>query len=147
MNVTIANDEVDPENFSGYFQSTEDLKSSYNCVRFLINSAVKNGVTKEVFSLELQQLGLSKEHSNALGKVFEEHLINVTNSLEKRHFSIRKPENVEINETISKTLQFNFTFPENSSQDNLKVNLRNEHANELLVELKKIKQIMEEHYH
>lgn len=143
--MSVANDEVDPEKFAGYFQSTEDLKSSYNCIRFLITSAVKYGVKKDEFALELQQLGLSKEHSNALAKVFDEHLSLVTSSLEKRHFSIRKPENVEIIQSSSNNLQFNFTFPENSSDDNLQIQMKREQAQEFLTELKRIKSIMDEY--
>merc|ERR1712002_796298 len=48
-----------------------DIKASVAGIDFIISSATKHDVEPETLSNELQQLGLPKEHSSALCKVYE----------------------------------------------------------------------------
>lgn len=48
-----------------------DIKASVAGIDFIISSATKHGVDPDMLSNELQQLGLPKEHSSALCKVYE----------------------------------------------------------------------------
>jgi len=82
---------VDETEFSNLFDgSVNDFKAAFGCIRFLLLSAVRFGVTKDVFSIELQQLGLPKEHSLALGKVFDEHFGSIESYLRKNSLYINK---------------------------------------------------------
>lgn len=146
---TIAGDEIDAEKYFGYFQSHDDLKASYNCVLFLVTSAVKYGVGKDVFTVELQQLGLSKEHSVALGKVLHELAPNLFQHLQARKVSVRKPSKIEI-ETIQdpmqgKMMQMNISYTESYQEKTEKIKIKEEHAHELLKELKRIQFIMKDY--
>lgn len=149
IKTTISREEVDPEKYLGYFQSHDDLKASYNCILFLITSAVKFGVGRDIFTVELQQLGLSKEHSVALGKVLDEFTKNLTEYLQKCEFSIRKPTLIAI-ETVpgsynDKMLQMKVSYFENCEEKIKKINVKFEQNQELLKELKRIQFIMKEY--
>jgi hypothetical protein len=83
--------DVDVEKYISAFEgSLNDLKSSYECIRFLLLSAVRYSVTKDVFSVELQQLGLPKEHSIALGKVFDDKFTIIREYLKRKSLSMNE---------------------------------------------------------
>lgn len=88
----IVNDTIVDENeYSNLFDgSVNDFKSAFACIRFLLLSAVRFGVTKDVFSIELQQLGLPREHSLALGKVFDENFGSIESYLRNNSLYINK---------------------------------------------------------
>jgi hypothetical protein len=82
---------IDEQKYLETFHSSrENLRSAYECVRFLLLSAIRFGVTKEVFSIELQQLGLPREHSIALGKVLDDKAAAMKNYLRGKSLSVNE---------------------------------------------------------
>ncbi|KAG5679145.1 hypothetical protein PVAND_008736 [Polypedilum vanderplanki] len=80
------------ETFEG---KIDDLKSAYACIRFLLLSAVRFGATKDVFSIELQQLGLPREHSLALGKVLDDKFDALKEYLKSKSLKINELNDVK----------------------------------------------------
>merc|ERR1712167_302725 len=52
--------------------TVSDVKASVAAIRFIFTNAVKYDVEEQVLKHELQQLGLPKEHSDALGRPYRE---------------------------------------------------------------------------
>lgn len=94
---TILSEEpIDEQKFSGAFDgSIDDTKSAFSCVRFLLLSAVRFSIGKDVFSIELQQLGLPREHSLALGKVLDEHSASLKENLKFKSLTINELSDVK----------------------------------------------------
>lgn len=87
----LSEDVIDENKFADAFSgSIESAKSAYSCVRFLLLSAVRFGVGKDIFSIELQQLGLPREHSLALGKVLDEHSASIAEQLKGKSLTINE---------------------------------------------------------
>lgn len=139
---------IDEQKFSTAFgDSIEDSKSAYSCVRFLLLSAVRFNIGKDVFSIELQQLGLPREHSLALGKVLDEHAVTLKENLKTKSLTINELAKVQCKESdgidcikldmeIKNPLFGEKTFKEvNISRDDIPI---------LLKELKIIKTKMDE---
>lgn len=63
-----------------------DIKASVAGIDFIISSATKHSVKPETLSNELQQLGLPKEHSSALCKVYESKQTALHNESLRRSF-------------------------------------------------------------
>lgn len=92
----------DDQKFMGTLNlSAENLKSASECVRFLLLSAVRFGVTKDVFTVELQQLGLPREHSLAFGKVLDDKMTVIKNYLRKKSLSLNELKNLKCLESDS----------------------------------------------
>jgi COMM domain containing 4 len=100
VKLIISEECVDEEKFSDIFKgSTDDIKSVYSCVRFLLLSAVRHNIAKDVFSVELQQLGLPREHSLALGKVLDEHSVSLAEHLRGKSLTINELADVKISQS------------------------------------------------
>lgn len=96
----VSNNVIDEEKFLETFNaSAENLKSAYECVRFLLLLAVRFGVTKDIFSIELQQLGLPREHSLALGKVLDDKAAAIKNYLKGKSLSVNELKSVKCSES------------------------------------------------
>ena len=67
-----------------------DVKASVAALNYIFSSAGKHNVDGETVSNELQQLGLPKEHAQALCKVYEDKLSQIRNTLRKQ--SLRLPQ-------------------------------------------------------
>lgn len=94
--MTVTDNVVDEQKFLGTFsESMENLKSAYECIRFLLLSAVRFGVTKDIFSIELQQLGLPREHSLALGKVLDDKAAVMKNYLKGKSLTVNELKSVK----------------------------------------------------
>jgi COMM domain containing 4 len=92
----ISDNVIDEHKFLETFDgSIENLKSAYTCVRFLLLSAARFGVTKDVFSIELQQLGLPREHSIALGKVLDDKAEALKNHLRQNAMAVNELKGVK----------------------------------------------------
>lgn len=92
----VTNNVIDEQKFLEAFNgSLENLKSAYECVRFLLLSAVRFGVTKDVFSIELQQLGLPREHSLALGKILDDKVVVMKSYLKGKSLSVNELKTVK----------------------------------------------------
>lgn len=100
IKIILADDAVDDQKFADIFGgSVDDAKSAYSCVRFLILSAVRYGVAKDVFSVELQQLGFPREHSISLGKVLDENSEKLREHLKNKSLKINELTDVKCRES------------------------------------------------
>ena len=71
-------------------------KTSYECVRFLILSAIRHNTDSNTFSTEIQQIGLPKEHSAALSKILDENSVKLQKYLEMQTLKINELKDVEV---------------------------------------------------
>lgn len=100
VRVILSEQPIDEQKFADTFAgSIDDSKSAYYCVRFLLLSAVRFGIAKDVFSIELQQLGLPREHSLALGKVLDENSASLKNHLKDKSLTINELSEVSCKES------------------------------------------------
>lgn len=100
VKIILSGEAIDEQKFADAFGgSIDDSKSAYSCVRFLILSAVRFGIGKDVFSIELQQLGLPREHSLQLGKVLEEHSSTLREHLKSKSLTINELADVRCKES------------------------------------------------
>lgn len=130
-------------------QDLDLQKTSYECVRFLILSAVRHNTDSNTFNIEIQQIGVPKEHSSALCKVMEENSVKLRKYLESQTLKINQLEDVKvipstavdciqlelkINNEIVDGVSRNVTHNLNIQKDDVKV---------LLKELKTIRSTMD----
>ncbi|XP_075222265.1 COMM domain-containing protein 4 [Lycorma delicatula] len=59
----------------------EDMKASIMALVFILESSARYGVSESALSNELQQIGLPREHSQAICKVYCEHSSAITERL------------------------------------------------------------------
>jgi hypothetical protein len=99
VKIALAEEAVDEQKFAEAFGSVDDAKSAYSCVRFLILSAVRFGIGKDIFAIELQQLGLPREHSLALGKILEEFSEKLREFLRSKSLTVNELSEVKCTES------------------------------------------------
>lgn len=100
VKVILSEQSIEDHKFADTFGgSVDDSKSAYYCVRFLLLSAVRFGIGKDVFSIELQQLGLPREHSLALGKVLDENSALLREYLKSKSLTINELSEVRCKES------------------------------------------------
>lgn len=100
VKIVLSDEPIDEKKFALAFGgSIDDSKSAYSCVRFLLLSAVRFGVVKDVFAIELQQLGLPREHSLALGKVLDENSATLREHLKSKSMTINELTDVTCTES------------------------------------------------
>lgn len=58
-----------------------DIKACVALLEFILKSSAKYNVNNDTLSSELQQLGLPKEHSTSICKVYEDSHLKLENSL------------------------------------------------------------------
>lgn len=150
VSIIVNDTTVDENDFSNLFDgSVNDFKSAFACIRFLLMSAVRFGVTKDVFSVELQQLGLPREHSLALGKVFDEHFGSIENYLKRKSLYVNKLQAVECGNCEDGidcvTLRLNLSnCIDGRSEAEKSININKSDIPVLLKELKAVKKQMNE---
>lgn len=71
-------------------ESTVTAKTAFSCLRFLLISATRHNTDNDVFDAELQQLGLPKEHSVALCRVFSEHSNDIRKYLSSQNLIVNE---------------------------------------------------------
>lgn len=136
---------IDENKFLDAFEgSIEDLKSAYMCVRYLLLSAVRYGATKEVFSIELQQLGFSREHSIALGKVLDDKFLVIKEHLRNKSLSVNKLKNIKCLQSDGIDCIIKMAFEIEGFCEKKEVNIDKLDIPILLKELKTIKIKMDE---
>lgn len=100
VKIILSEQPIEDEKFADAFGGrVEDAKSAYSCVRFLLLSAVRFGIEKDVFAIELQQLGLPREHSLALGKVLNENSAALRENLKSKSLTINELADVRCRES------------------------------------------------
>ena len=90
IKVILTEQPIDEQQFADAFGDIDDSKSAYLCLRFLLLLAVRFDIGKDVFSIELQQLGLPREHSLALGKVLDENSPSLKEHLKSKSLTINE---------------------------------------------------------
>ena len=127
--------------------SIEDSKSAYTGVRFLLLSAVRFNVGKDVFAIELQQLGLPREHSQNLGKILDEHSTSLREHLRSKSLTINKLVDVQVKEShdmdcVRMEMEIQNTMPHNRTVKEV-ININKADIPILLNELKIIREQLE----
>lgn len=138
---------IDEQKFLATFDgSLENLKSAYACVEFLLLSAVRHGVTKEVFSIELQQLGFPKEHSLAMGKVMDDKASAVKSYLRGKSLAVNELKNVKLSksDTGIECVKMELEIVKHGVNITREININKEDIPILLKELKIIQSKMNE---
>lgn len=140
---------IDEQKFADAFGgSVDDSKSAYYCVRFLLLSAVRFGIGKDVFSIELQQLGFPREHSIALGKVLDEHSSSLKEHLKSKSLTINELTEFKFRESDGiDCIKMEMTIKNslsNGATINKEINISNSDIPILLKELKVIKSKMDQ---
>lgn len=72
-----------------------DVKASIAALSFILSSAAKYSVDGDSLCNELQQLGLPKEHSTSLFKVYEDNLIKLQSYLRRTSFRLDNLQNLQ----------------------------------------------------
>ncbi|XP_067648580.1 COMM domain-containing protein 4 [Eurosta solidaginis] len=67
-----------------------DGKSAVACIHFLLINASRHAVTETVFSEEIQQLGLPKEHAAAMCRVLAANVTAIRQRLQDKAFKINE---------------------------------------------------------
>lgn len=100
VKVILSKEPIDEDKFADAFGgSVDDSKSAHLCVRFLLLSAVRFNIGKDIFAIELQQLGLPREHSLALGKVLEENSATLKEFLKSKSLNVNELIDVKCKES------------------------------------------------
>lgn len=149
IKVILSEQSIDDQKFADAFGgSVDDSKSAYYCVRFLLLSAVRFGIGKDVFSIELQQLGLPREHSLALGKVLDENSASLKEHLESKSLTINELVDVRCKESDGiDCIKLDMEIKNSISgvgTINKEINISNSDIPVLLKELKIIKSKMDQ---
>lgn len=126
--------------------SIDDLKATFSCVRFLLLNAVRFGVGKSILSIELQQLGLPREHSQALGKVLDENSSALREYLANTSLGVNELIDVQLKESdgidcVKMELKIKDCIYGDRANE---INIKNSDIPILLKELKTIKAKMNE---
>ncbi|XP_028392280.1 COMM domain-containing protein 4-like [Dendronephthya gigantea] len=72
-----------------------DVKASIAALSFILSSAARYSVDGDSLSNELQQLGLPREHSISLHKVYEDNLTKLQDHLRNTSFRLDKLKDLE----------------------------------------------------
>ena len=129
-------------------QDLDLQKTSYECVRFLILSAVRHNTDSNTFNIEIQQIGVPKEHSSALCKVLDENSVKLRKYLEMQTLRINQLEDVKLVpstaiDCIQLELKVNNEIVEGVSKSvTHHLNIQKDDVKVLLKELKTIRSTM-----
>uniref|UniRef100_A0A1A9W8F2 COMM domain-containing protein n=1 Tax=Glossina brevipalpis TaxID=37001 RepID=A0A1A9W8F2_9MUSC len=127
-----------------------DGKSAIACIHLLLNNAARHSVTESVFNEEIQQLGLPKQHAEAMCRVLSNYATAIRQRLIDKAFRINElsavqyigPADAGIN---CSTLELKISqelvdgLPQNSTHI---INIDNSQLRVLLEELKYARDIM-----
>lgn len=71
-----------------------DVKACIAAIAFILSSSARHGVDEETLSSELQQLGLPREHSTAMCRVYRDNLSSITSRLWENSLRLSRLEGV-----------------------------------------------------
>ena len=72
-----------------------DIKAAIAALNFIFKSSARQHVDGETVSNELQQLGLPKEHANALSKIYDEKLDVLESTLRQQSMRVSRLKDVD----------------------------------------------------
>ncbi|GLV44111.1 uncharacterized protein CBL_12593 [Carabus blaptoides fortunei] len=75
-----------------------DLKRCIACLTFILTSAARFTCDPGVLGNELQQLGLPREHSQSIRKVYVDHSGTLTGALRDKSFRVNKLEKITVHD-------------------------------------------------
>ena len=132
-----------------------EFKAGVAAISFILKNATRYGVDSETLSNELQQLGLQKDNSNALCKLYNEKIDKLTVCLKESSFRTSRIEKIDwrvdyvLGSSVLKTVEipsFDFCFiTKNICFSFVKANctISKEKFDTLLTDLKQALKIME----
>lgn len=92
-NSLINNIEIEKEKLEKLANDTKlesnDIKACVSLLEFVLKCSVKYNCNGEILSSELQQLGLPKEHSTSICKVYEDIQLKLENCLKNSSLKCR----------------------------------------------------------
>lgn len=116
-----------------------DLKTSVACLTFTLESAVSFSCDPGLFSSELQQLGLPREHSQAIRKVYTNHFANLTAHLRSKSLRVRPLREASATDVSAiRCVALNLDV----EGDTNTMHLSKEQANQFLTELRAVRELM-----
>merc|ERR1712072_362262 len=137
--------------------SVSDVKASMAAIRFIVSNAVKYDVEEGVLKHELQQLGLPKEHSDALGRPYRDQQDTLRHSFSENAYRLTQVGNVDWRVAVvlghsgttawkapSVSLKFNVTKPEEGVTKPVVFEASAEKLQMLLSEMKAARAVMGE---
>ena len=124
-----------------------DTKSTVAAVRFILTSGARFNVDQETLSSELQQLGLPKEHSTAICRVYNDKKSNLMEKLQEISLRLSKLGDVDCKIDYEKcistrekipmvTLNMEKVIPTNNQVEKKSFTLTKDKLNVLIFELK-----------
>lgn len=118
-------------------------------LKFIISNAVRYRVTTEVFNNELQQLGLPKEHSNAICQQFDEYFHKISQRQLKAMLSVSQFRQIRMERAdteefrnIQLTTQWEVTVKSVRDTNEHNLTIRNEDLKVLVSELEIARKLM-----
>ncbi|XP_053211904.1 COMM domain-containing protein 4-like [Panonychus citri] len=73
----------------------KDSRACFMVVSFILKSAWRFNIEQSIVTAELQQLGLPKEHTTAIAKVFAEKADDMRNALKSQSLRLNKLDEIE----------------------------------------------------
>jgi len=139
VKLIIAEGDVDESKFTEVFEDLHDLKSAYLCIRYLLLSAVRFDVTSNYFSTELQQVGLPREHSLALGKVLDDNSQQLRQHLKGKALTVNEVQDVKCTKSENGIDCIKMELKLRNPDDTREINISKSDIPILLKELRLIK--------
>ncbi|XP_026476754.1 COMM domain-containing protein 4 [Ctenocephalides felis] len=152
---SILDGKVDEEKLIKIMSDTKldilSIKAASSCVNFVLQSAARHGAVDSALSSELQQLGLPREHSAAICKVYNEQCAAITAKLREQSLRVNRLKEVTANipENTIDCVQLNLTLGDvvEDGQRVTKEHIFNIGKEDLIIminELKKARSLMQE---
>ncbi|XP_050308984.1 COMM domain-containing protein 4 [Anthonomus grandis grandis] len=73
-----------------------DLKSSIACLNYILSASVRYGCNSSALQSELQQLGLPREHSNSIKRVYDEHSATLAENFKMQSLKVNNLESISV---------------------------------------------------
>ncbi|KAF7987702.1 hypothetical protein HCN44_003565 [Aphidius gifuensis] len=122
----------------------DDAKAIIAAIELILTSSVRYGVNATDLSSELQQLGLPREHSVALGKLYTENFTRIMESLSSRSLRLSRLASVNVISSDKVFVNLSLVLKNKNNQEIEKfVNLSKSDVPVILTEMKKVRAIMD----
>ena len=132
-----------------------EFKAGIAAISFILRNASRYGVDSDTLSNELQQLGLQKDNSNALCKIYNENFVKLSISFKEKSLRISRLEKIDwrvdyvLGSSLLKVVdipsfEFSLTITNDiSSMGTTICSIPRDRFNALLVDLKQAHKIMD----
>ncbi|XP_062133317.1 COMM domain-containing protein 4 isoform X1 [Drosophila sulfurigaster albostrigata] len=84
---------------------TDDGKTAVACVHYMLTNAARYGCSEKIFNVEIQQLGLPKDHAAAMCRVLHTHADAIRQKLIDKAFRINELQSVRNVTSLGETPQ------------------------------------------